>query len=288
LHVSLLLRLVNTVMQTDETMADEIMLVNGQSNPVMDVESGVWYRWRTMFIGTDSYFAFQFDDPLCSMHLLGKDGVYLEVAPRFVPELPLYAGARADIAVQCTGPPRTVHLTAFPNNDGFDFQIHLWEGNVLTLNVLDGGAVEAPLPLFRVNRPCYLATTISDTPSVVLDPINLGGGTFGINLVRFPGEGQFIDTMPVGALVEWAVSGIRGHPFHLHINHFQIVASPEQSPYFQVGDWHGEDHCAPCISCVTTPVYLSHFRSSVMHSARRLLYVCGWKPLSGSHRSVLY
>merc|ERR1719350_2737304 len=33
-------------------------------------------------------------------------------------------------------------------------------------------------------------------------------------------------------------SGLALHPFHVHINHYQITGLAETDEYFQVGDWH--------------------------------------------------
>jgi hypothetical protein len=47
--------------------------------------------------------------------------------------------------------------------------------------------------------------------------------------------------MPVGHVIQYNVAGLSIHPFHQHVNSFQLAANPWQtaSSYFQAGDWHG-------------------------------------------------
>jgi FtsP/CotA-like multicopper oxidase with cupredoxin domain len=39
-------------------------------------------------------------------------------------------------------------------------------------------------------------------------------------------------------VVEWAVTGVNAHPFHLHVNPFQIASINAASEYFQVRAQH--------------------------------------------------
>ena len=60
-------------------------------------------------------------------------------------------------------------------------------------------------------------------------------------------NGEELDTstsyhynLPVGNVIEYDLSGISVHPFHNHVNHFQIAETPADTHggYFQAGDWH--------------------------------------------------
>ena len=43
----------------------------------------------------------------------------------------------------------------------------------------------------------------------------------------------------MGALVELALSGTQKHPFHQHVNPFQLTsARSSDAAYFQEGVWH--------------------------------------------------
>lgn len=43
--------------------------------------------------------------------------------------------------------------------------------------------------------------------------------------------------IPVGEVQEWHLSGVHYHPYHLHVNPYQITEI-WSDPYFLPGDWH--------------------------------------------------
>ena len=52
-------------------------------------------------------------------------------------------------------------------------------------------------------------------------------------------DGTAHGSMPVGTVQEWTVSGNDRHPFHIHINSFQLGAdASDPDGYYQTGDWH--------------------------------------------------
>ena len=91
--------------------------------------------------------------------------------------------------------------------------------------------------------------------------VNIAGGynysTWGINGEPFRGAGHVARRVRLGTVEEWSVGGGSGvssqHPFHVHVNHFQIIrvdgvgaASGDKGGHagegddyydFQVGDW---------------------------------------------------
>ena len=207
----------------DEDEDVNFLLVNGQVAPTLDVSLGAWYRLRIVYNSADNErLTFELDqsDTGCELHLLAKDGVYLPQAPREVVELPLYAGARADVALRCM-------------NAG---TAQLRGGDHVALElVITGDAPPAPdLQQFVVRRPCYLADTRDSTPGAHLDlRVGKWAGEFPEN------EAARVDTVPAGALVEADASTLKGHPLHIHINHFQLVnIRADDANYFQEGDWH--------------------------------------------------
>lgn len=101
-------------------------------------------------------------------------------------------------------------------------------------------------------HPCYLANTLGASSTQVdyyEDVVfNAGGNT--IDSVAYNGE--YLSEFKSGSLVEMRLSGIRGHPVHLHVNHFQVYNLLSESAYNQIGDWHDtflfENHEAPSAS----------------------------------------
>lgn len=235
-----------------EGEADSVLLTNGQTAPVVDVTPGQWYRFRIVFVAIATTADLSFDDTSCEMQLLAKDGIYLHTAPRTVETLPLYSGARCDVAVRCSAE-GMVRLVAQDGRrrlqgpgpggpggpgglGGQDNAGAAFTTTVLTLEVAGDDAGQADLPEFVVRRPCYVADTRNAIPDesgdVELRP-------FSINGAAFSSPDVYVDSFEAGHLVELDVEGIAGHPFHLHVNPFQITAiTADDSTYFQSGDWH--------------------------------------------------
>ena len=198
-----------------------------------------------------------FDDSICEMQLLAKDGVYLPAAPRAVNELPLSPGARADVAVYCseagaanlvsTGRRRQLQGRlpggggTTTGGGGQTATAGKWTGVALTVVASGAHAGQASaVPSFAVTRPCYLASTLGATADTV-EAIRLGPLP-NFNRNRFSGEDSYEASFAAGSLVQLEVSGVLGtggHPFHTHVNPYQIVQmTPRDSTYYQVGDWH--------------------------------------------------
>ena len=62
----------DALLQPVDGGSTELMLVNGQTAPLMTIEAGTWYRWRMLFTSSHGFFAFFFDNPSCTMELLAK------------------------------------------------------------------------------------------------------------------------------------------------------------------------------------------------------------------------
>ena len=294
----------NTALWQVKGTSDAVLLVNGQTTPTLAVTEGVWMRFRMLYAAIESTATLAFtassSGVSCEMGLMAKDGVYLEVFPRRVTELPLYPGARADVAVRCTGSgtvylgsgnlnlsrrrltpeaeQETMHRRILlqgggggggsggggggpppsgggppgratgPNagergtgrDGGREGETDSVEGLVLTLEVSSSGISAQPdLPYVRVQRPCYLANTLEATPDVT-QSLSLGGGGLVLNgQVYESGSYLNADTpFETGQLVQLKLSGIDFHPFHMHVNSYQITSDLGCSGYFQKGDWH--------------------------------------------------
>ncbi|KAJ8607421.1 hypothetical protein CTAYLR_009981 [Chrysophaeum taylorii] len=206
---------------------DGFLLTNSQVAPRLTVEIGTWYRARLCVNDADGVavtLSMTQDTTGCEMHLLAKDGVYLPQAPREVVQLPMYAGARADVALRCAAN-GTASLGAAI--DGRDFV-------ALELVVPPAASDPAPdIPQFLVNRPCYL----SDTRDAAVEPDVRLAFDVGDWDESFPEDHTYVGTLPSGSLVE-VVTSPQTHPLHIHINHFQLTdVQAADANYWQDGDW---------------------------------------------------
>ena len=114
-----------------------------------------------------------------------------------------------------------------------------WEGTLFTVNVADAGHTACDLPTFAVKRPCYLADlrAAGDPAAAEKFTVDLGPPPQ-INGETMPANHAVQHEFEVGTIQEWELLGVDGHPFHMHVNPFQLLDDDGDSEYFQAGDWH--------------------------------------------------
>ena len=176
------------------------------------------------------------------------DGIYLNYAPREVASIIVSSGNRADVMVRCSkvgvyhlvsrpvvGSLASINFELGPPLVGYD---PLFQGNIADIVVSDTDASRDPLaslPPFVPERPPMLLNTsdidvsdeqfrfkdydlqMSAQPSVLLEPAQicfLNGGLFN--------ESQAYFDTTLDSLNEFRITGVIQHPFHQHINSFQI------------------------------------------------------------------
>lgn len=230
-------------------------LVNGQRKPTVTIEADKWYRFRLVFAAVELLWELQLTPVsgggVCQALLLAKDGIYLDKIPRVVTEIPLFPGARADVAVSCTCPSPPCTWSSAPESDP--------QNNILTLQITEAGdGTPAPeLPEYSPQRPCYLADLRSAVvPEANKVKINFAGER---RAVEFNGVGESMTyenthrngstmadwppmgTFNIGEVYEIDVLGLDGHPLHIHVSPFQVVTMPMANyhdGFLQSGDWH--------------------------------------------------
>jgi FtsP/CotA-like multicopper oxidase with cupredoxin domain len=221
-----------------------ILLTNGQTAPVKAVQPGVWYRFRMLFTSIASRATISTlansGTATCELHLLAKDGIYLNTAPRLITKAYLPAGGRADVMVRCSGS-GDVNLNA-------EMRVNARvQGTFVAMKLAVSGAEVARTEIapFSVYRPCYLVDTRTTVPSTALNLI-LGGGNPNteINGEHFSSRDVSLNpTEPftTGTLGEVTLfEGTFTHSLHIHVNPYQFsTMSPVVDEiYFQEGDWH--------------------------------------------------
>jgi len=255
---------------TDAGLDTNVFFVNGQAGPTMTLESHKWARLRMVYAAVEQSLSLSVTgDATCQWKLLAKDGIYLSSFPRDLVKIPLYPGARADVAISCTCAtyPCTASLGSAPARrlQGGPGGGGAGPGGpgattatvtLLTFSITESSTTTvADLPVTTLVRPCYLADMQSATPTSS-GAIDLNGGD---RRVQWNSAGESmtyanvhaggkamsdwaaLTTYTVGGLYEMVVTGANAHPLHVHVIPFQIQAMPAQSyndGYFQVGDWH--------------------------------------------------
>ncbi|KAL1520610.1 hypothetical protein AB1Y20_022184 [Prymnesium parvum] len=209
--------------------------VNGMHSPNISLAANRWYRFRLAFISVHAVIQPHIDG--CELKLLAKDGIYLHTAPRDFQTAFLGPGNRADWLIRCPVGSFTILAAArrrrlqVGNSPEMDTHIAYIEAT-------DEGDVPCDLPTFEVNRPCYLVDLRGAVPDKTIS-FQLGP-TPNINGETFHSATHFMDTLPVGKVIQYSLSGLVLHPFHNHINSFQIIEDPADTfdGYFRAGDWH--------------------------------------------------
>jgi len=137
-----------------------------------------------------------------------------------------------------------------------------YTGDILTIKVqADPLQEEITLPTTTVQRPCYLVdlrgvdVPAENTHAIRLKtPTSLGSLRWKPTLASKWGDWYKMDHIPDeseiessslgyltgGAVHEIHVWGMTRHPFHLHVNPYQLLdwADKLHDPYFKAGDWH--------------------------------------------------
>jgi len=230
-----------------------VVLVNGMSEPSLSLSANRWYRFRMVFAAVDSVLTPELSG--CTVMLIAKDGIYLSDAPRAISEGGYMGpGNRADWAVSCPAGAHTLTTGARRRRlqDGKGPGGGKMQGGgpgnaqlaqtLATLTVVDDG--DAPTTLaagswsgdFR--KPCHLVDLYAQSSSTTTS-LNLGPAPQ-INGNRYATSTTYEASFVVGAIHTLALSGINAHPFHLHVNSFQLATDPADTngDYFKQGDWH--------------------------------------------------
>ena len=197
----------------------DIVMVNGQVNPRLNIKGGQVQRWRILNASNARFYRLSLEGHF--MHLIGADGGLLD-APYPQSELILSPGERVDVLVKADNGLSNYRLRALPYA-----RMGMMASPTITLMTLTyNGKLAAPQILPQnINMdaarldPSMLP--IAATRNMVL---SMGMGRGYIN-------GQDFDVNPymfmsgVGTYEIWNVvnNSNMDHPFHQHVNHGQIL-----------------------------------------------------------------
>ena len=218
------------------TASSEFVLVNGQYQPTGSVVQGEWTRVRLIYSGLDLALELQMTTNTagCEWFLLAKDGIYVEGAPRTLGDTVfLGPGNRADVVMRCASSGEVV--LGSTNTAGDQAQ----QTNIVTLTVAASSAEpDADLPQFTPYHPDYLADLYTSTDTSTFDlSFARGSGGCTINGESWDGIDP-LGYVETGSIQEWTVSGTARHPYHLHVNSYQLKGVTDSTGYFKDGDWH--------------------------------------------------
>lgn len=214
-----------------------IVMVNGQVNPVLRAEPGQVQRWRILNASSGRFYKLSLSNH--TLQLIGTDGGLLD-KPYPRTQILLSPGERVDILVKASTTKGSYKLYALPYSrmgNATSSQITL-----MTLSVQRSGTNGQALPAAIMQNTARIdLNTIMVSGERTLT-LSMGQGNAFIN-------GQDFDVNPytimsdVGTYEIWTIANQSGmdHPFHQHVNAVQILTmrgiDSSYPPYAAMPAW---------------------------------------------------
>lgn len=198
-----------------------LRMVNGQINPTMTIRPGETQRWRIANAAANITFRLHLDGH--QLHQIAKDGHSLN-ATWSRDEIALAPGERAEVLIQ-GGAAGTYILHALPFAEGFTTT-----PDVTLATLVSAGSAMTPQPLPTTLLPFDdLSQAAVDRKRTIVfqfePPIDPKRGTYWINYEQF-NPNRDDEVVKLNTTEEWTIRNATAnwHPFHIHINHYQVVA----------------------------------------------------------------
>jgi FtsP/CotA-like multicopper oxidase with cupredoxin domain len=221
---------------------DIIMTLNGQLEPVIDIQPGETQRWRVLAAAPHRFYWLELDGHI--FYQIGQDGIpFAEAKP--VKRILMAPGNRAEFIVK-GGAPGNYALRAIEYEQGHPGGAR--PQRLLGTLVSSGPARNDPLPHRLVTPPQMPDLPVSCRRTVTFqgeisgNQLKQGGHDGHSNTlapVQFYLDGKVFDidridqNVVAGTVEEWTLVNLDvfQHPFHIHVNPFQIVAMNGQPVY---------------------------------------------------------
>ena len=218
------------------TAAPTPYYVNGQVNPTIRIRPGETQRWRIGNISADFFVNLHLDG-----HVMHETMADANPQDRPVPQNAIVLGPaeRTEVLVQA-GAPGTYQFKTLPFGPGLQATPEV----LLATMVVEGEPVTStPLPTELVPFLDLRTVPVDRTRELEFQMVPQPDGTFKDQI-----SGQQFDpdvvnqVVQLGATEEWTISNATEfwHPFHIHVNEFQVVALNGQ-PY----EAHGYEDTFP-------------------------------------------
>ncbi|WP_457600402.1 multicopper oxidase family protein [Hydrogenivirga sp.] len=190
----------------------DTVMVNGQVNPVLNIQPGQVQRWRILNASVFRYFRLSLQNH--TMYLVGVDDSLLDT-PVPLNEIILAPAERVDILVKADQTPGTYELVSNPINGA---------GTVTLLTLEYSGAqTNDTIPTTINSAEAQWVASLRQMNTAGLRQVsmtlNFVRGQGAINRQVF-GQNTYILESPVGTYEVWTIINQTGmdHPFHQHVD----------------------------------------------------------------------
>jgi FtsP/CotA-like multicopper oxidase with cupredoxin domain len=224
----------------------DLVTVSGLFNPTLTLAKGGLLRLRLLNASPSRFFRLALENHL--LHLIATDGGAI-ATPVELETLTLAPGERAEVLVQGNQSPGQYRLLNYPFNPaqgmihgiGHDSGNHQQDySETLATLVYDGETAALPVP------DQLIPIAPLPQPETVRE-FNLSHGMMGLNDHAGMHQGMVFlingksfehnrvdTTVQLNTVEDWDITntGTMAHPFHLHINKFQVISrNGEPEPY---------------------------------------------------------
>jgi FtsP/CotA-like multicopper oxidase with cupredoxin domain len=201
--------------------ANQLQMINGQLNPIIDIRPGETQRWRLMNLSSDRFLSLRLDGHV--MFMLADDGNTF-AKPKRVQNMFFGPGERREVLVRASTRPGRYRLRALHFEQVRAQPDYSGPAQTIGTMVVNGRrAALRPIPAELYpsedlrGRKIARKRTITYTEST-------SGPEFFINGKLFDPD-RIDQTMKLGTVEEWTILNQTDewHTFHIHVNPFQVV-----------------------------------------------------------------
>lgn len=195
----------------------DIVMVNGQVNPVLPIRPGQVQRWRVVNGSTARFYKLSLEKH--KMHLIGTDGGLLD-KPYPLSEILLTPGERVDLLIKADKGSGNYSFISLPYDRGGNAPQSV---NLLTLSYR-GGSVKEIIPA-SINPEAKKMNMDTASLRKVQMAFTMGLDKGFINDKSFEDD-PFVHTSKVGTFEVWEILNYSAwdHPFHQHTNSSRIIS----------------------------------------------------------------
>ncbi|MEK6742010.1 MAG: multicopper oxidase family protein [Nitrospirota bacterium] len=195
----------------------DIVMVNGQVNPLLPIRPGQVQRWRVLNASNARFYKLSLEGH--ALQIIGTEGGLLK-NPYPVSSILLSPGERLDILVKASQTKKNYRLLSLP----YSRQGNMG-GQQVTLMTLSntGSPVNDAIPSLINPESVRIRPQIAKTERMTL---SMGQGKGYINGISFTMENYYAIQSHLGTYEVWEIVNQSGmdHPFHQHVNPCQVLS----------------------------------------------------------------